>query len=84
MSSNENDELPQSGQQLLTPQSNTEDSPNNLNGATKNSDKAIASLLKQFINNTGSSEMRRVEKAKTELKEFIYNKPGRETGLKGT
>ena len=70
ISSNENDELPQSGQQLLTSQSNTEDSPDNLNGATKNSDEAIASLLKQFINNAGSGEMRRVEKAKTELKEF--------------
>jgi len=67
---NDDDELLQSGQQLLTPQSNTEDSPDNPNGTTKNNNKVIANLLKQFIDNTGSNEMRRAEKAKTELKEF--------------
>ena len=62
-----NDDLPQSGQQLLTTSgTSTDDSSNN-------NDDAIVNLLQQFINSTRNNENGKTERAKIELKELYIN-----------
>ena len=64
------DELPQSGQQLLTVQPNPINSPIDSEGAMNSNKEAITNLLKQFINNKGNDLTRETDRAKAELREL--------------